>query len=76
MRWTASQALSQIICGKPFKLEAREWKVEMGPAISSAQKRLAKCIAQGQVQAMGRRRCHAALEMCLQTSSALRTSKW
>jgi hypothetical protein len=63
MRWTASQALAQIICGKPFKLEAGEWKPGMGPAIPDAQKRLARCIAQGQVQAMGRRRCHAALEM-------------
>ena len=62
MRWTASQALAQIICGKPFKLEAREWKLEMGPKIPDAQKQLAKCIAQGQVQAMGRRTRHAALE--------------
>ena len=63
MRWTASQTLSQIICGKPFKLEDREWKPEMGPAIADAQKQLAKCIAQGQVQAMGRRKRHAPLEM-------------
>ena len=62
MRWTASQAFAQIICGKPFKLEAGEWKPEMGPAIPDAQKQLAKCIAQGQVQAMGRRTRHAALE--------------
>ena len=62
MRLTASQALSQIISGKPYKLEDREWKLEMGPAIADAQKRLARCIAQGQVQAMGRRTRHGALE--------------
>ena len=62
MRWTTSQALSQIIRGKPFKLEDREWKLEMGPAIADAQRRLARSIAQGQVQAMGRRTRHGALE--------------
>jgi hypothetical protein len=62
MWWPASAALSQIICGNPFKLEAREWKLEMGPAIADAQRRLARSIAQGQVQAMGRRARHAALE--------------
>ena len=62
MWWPASAALSQIICGNPFKLEAREWKLEMGPAIVDAQRRLATSIPQGQVQAMGRRTRHAALE--------------
>ena len=62
MRWTTSQALSQIIRGSAFKLEDREWKFEMGPGIADAQRRLARSIAQGQVQAMGRRARHAALE--------------
>src|SRR6516162_8801841 len=62
MWWPASAALSQIISGNPFKLEAREWKLEMGPAIADAQRRLARSIAQGQVQAMGRRTRHGALE--------------
>ena len=62
MRWSASQALSQIICGEPLKLEAQEWKTEMGPGIAGAQMKLAAAISQGQIRAFGRRTPHAALE--------------
>jgi hypothetical protein len=62
MRWSASQALSQIICGEPLKLENREWKREMGAGIAAAQRKLAMSISRGKVQAFGRRNRHGALE--------------
>lgn len=62
MRWSASQTISQIICGEPLKLESQEWRIEMGTGLAAARRKLATAISQGQVHAFGRRTKHGALE--------------
>jgi hypothetical protein len=53
--WSASQALSWIICQEPLKLENREWTSDMGSQIDEAQRKLTAAIGSGKVQAWGRR---------------------
>jgi hypothetical protein len=62
MHWSASQALAQIICGKPLKLEDGEWSSEMGSRIAAAQQNLSKYISQGKIRAYGRKFSHEALD--------------
>jgi hypothetical protein len=60
--WSASQALSWIICQKPRKLEGREWTTDMGPKLAEAQRKLAEAISAGDIQAWGRSQPHGLLE--------------
>lgn len=60
MRWSAAQTLSWIIRKTP--LELTDWTSDMGPMIKDAQKKLARVIASGEVQAWGRKKPHEITE--------------